>query len=125
MGLAVLAGSAGCGGDGAEPPEPAPSFPAVSQPPAVSQSPAVEFGFEIAGGRASPPLERATVPRGSPVRIVVSGDQPDELHLHGYDLSAQIAPSQPGVIEFTADQTGLFELETHESGLVLLQLQVE
>lgn len=113
--LAALVGSAGCGGDGADP----------SPSPAATTSPAVEFAFEITDGRASPPLDRATVPRGSPVRIVVSSDQPDELHLHGYDRSAAITPDQPGVIELIADQTGLFELEAHEAGQVLLQLLVE
>jgi hypothetical protein len=70
-------------------------------------------------------LDRATVELGRTVRIVVSSDQADEVHLHGYDLDAPTGPGAPGVIEFVADQAGLFELETHETGLVLLQLQVE
>lgn len=102
-------------------PDPTPSEPAPS-PTAGS----VElFEFEIAGGVATPPLDRATVEQGSQVRIMVTSDQPDELHLHGYDLDAQTAPGEPGVIEFVADRAGLFELETHDSGLVLLQLVVE
>jgi len=34
------------------------------------------------------------------------------------------APGQPTTIEFTANQTGVFEVETHQSNLLLLQLQV-
>lgn len=83
------------------------------------------FEFQIANGQANPPLERATVEQGATVRMVVTSDRPDEVHLHGYELSANVGPGVEGVIEFVADRTGLFELETHETGLVLLQLQVQ
>lgn len=81
--------------------------------------------LEIAGGQVEPPLGRVTVDQGATVRIVVTSDQPDELHLHGYDLETEATPDAAGVLEFVADQTGVFELETHETALVLLQLQVE
>ncbi|MGH3681613.1 MAG: hypothetical protein ACRDT2_15385 [Natronosporangium sp.] len=100
----------------------------ASATPTAPASPAEDvqlLEFDIADGQASPPLDRVTVDRGTTVRIVVTGDQPDELHLHGYDLSARIGPGEQGVIEFVADQTGLFELETHDTALVLLQLQVQ
>lgn len=118
MAMAVVAALAGCGGGGggANPPD-----REVSR----STAPAERFEFEIADGRASPPLDRATVARGSTVQIVVTSDQPDELHLHGYDLTVRVGPGEPGSVEFTADQTGLFELEVHDAGLVLLQLIVE
>ena len=93
--------------------------------PTGTAEPDAVFAFAIAAGRAEPPLDRHTVAEGSTVRIEVTSDQADELHLHGYDLAAEVGPGKPAVIEFTADQTGLFELETHESALVLLQLEVE
>lgn len=37
---------------------------------------------------------------------------------------AVLEPGEPGVLEFTADIEGRFELETHELGLQLLQLEV-
>jgi hypothetical protein len=98
---------------------------ATPSTPASPPADAHVFEFEITDGRASPPLERASVQHGETVRIVVTGDQPDEVHLHGYDLTTEVGPGRPGVIEFEAGQTGLFELETHETGLVLLQLQVQ
>lgn len=102
-------------GDGGTTP-PAPTEPAED---------AEVFAFEITGGQADPPLDRAVVEQGATVRIEVTSDQPDEVHLHGYDLSAPVGPGEQGVIEFVADRSGLFELETHETGLVLLQLQVQ
>jgi hypothetical protein len=137
-GLAVVAlvGLGGCGGgDGGGPvitTDPASSRTAVgpgpgSGTPTPSGSPTADqelFEFAISGGQASPPLDRVTVALGRTVRIVVTSDQADEVHLHGYDLDAHTGPGEPGVIEFVADQAGLFELETHETGLVLLQLLV-
>jgi hypothetical protein len=82
------------------------------------------FEFEISSGSADPPLDRVTVAQGVTVRIVVTADEADELHLHGYDLTAALEPGREAVLEFVADRSGLFELETHHSGLVLLQLAV-
>lgn len=92
--------------------------------PPPSQADAT-FEFDIVDGSASPSLLRESVGQGATVRIVVTSDRADELHLHGYDETAEVGPDQPGVIEFVADQTGQFELETHDSGIVLLQLQVQ
>jgi hypothetical protein len=83
-----------------------------------------QLEITITGGVPDPPLSRVTFPRGTRMRIVVTSDEPDELHLHGYDLEAAIGPGEEGAIEFVADQTGLFELETHESRLVLVQLAI-
>src|SRR5918992_2329014 len=35
------------------------------------------------------------VERGDTVRIVVAADAPDEIHLHGYDITRNAAPGQP------------------------------
>ena len=96
--------------------------------PSPTASPATDvelLEFDISGGVADPPLSRVTVDRGTTVRIVVTSDEADEIHLHGYDLQAEIGPGEEGVIEFVADESGLFELETHHSGLRLLQLAVQ
>lgn len=83
------------------------------------------FTFTIAGGVADPQLEQHRVAQGSTVRIEVTSDVADELHLHGYDETADVTAGETAVIEFTADLTGRFELETHETGLTLLDLLVE
>lgn len=103
--------------------------PTTTEGPPAPTEPAVELiEFEITDGRAEPPLQRITVEQGATVRIVVTGDAPDEIHLHGYDLEAELVPGDPAVIEFVADRDGQFELETHGNhdtgALVLLQLLV-
>lgn len=132
----ALGALAACGGD--DPAEPEPTGPAASPTEALPHGDSNDttsptptepdialFEFTLTDGVADPPLERVTVERGTTVRIVVTSDEPDELHLHGYDLYADVGPGEEGVIEFVADEPGLFELETHARHQVLLQLAVQ
>jgi len=78
----------------------------------------VEAGSVEGGGRI--PVELDTE-----VRLVVTADVADEVHIHGYDLFADVAPGTPATLEFVADIPGIFEVELESSGLVLLELVVE
>ncbi|WCN79052.1 hypothetical protein [Micromonospora sp. LH3U1] len=97
-----------------------------STPSATASTPAVdkEIIVTIAKRRVDPPTGRVTVSKGQLVRITVTSDVSDELHVHGYDLGARLPAGTPGSVEFRADKTGLFEVETHETELVLFQLVV-
>ncbi|MFF5180121.1 hypothetical protein ACFY2Q_19030 [Micromonospora sp. NPDC000316] len=83
-----------------------------------------EITVTIAKRRVTPPTGRVTVSKGELVRITVTSDTADELHVHGYDLGARLPAGAPGSVQFRADKTGLFEVETHETELVLFQLVV-
>ncbi|MEU3164711.1 hypothetical protein [Streptosporangium sp. NPDC006930] len=83
-----------------------------------------EITVTIAGRQVTPPPGRIDVTKGQTVRITVTGDAPDEAHVHGYDKAATLTPGTPATIEFVADQDGLFEVETHDSKLQLFQLVV-
>ncbi|WP_214107798.1 hypothetical protein [Acrocarpospora catenulata] len=87
--------------------------------------PAKEITVTIANRTVTPPPGRVEVAKGQQVKITVTSDVADEAHVHGYDKSAALAPGAPATIDFVADQDGLFEVETHESGLQLLQLAVQ
>lgn len=102
------------------PPEPGPGSP----PPAVSAGPVKLVEITVSGRSVSPPPGRVEVKQGEQVRMVIHSDTPDEVHVHGYDLEKPVGPGQDAVIEFAATQTGLFEVETHDSGLLLTQLAV-
>jgi hypothetical protein len=65
-------------------------------------------GGEVVGGPAA-----VKVTKGDIVRIVVSGDATDEIHLHGYDIYKALAPGKPARFVFTAQVEGIFELESH------------
>ena len=79
----------------------------------------------VKDGKVSPKTHRVKVAVGSSVRILFSSDVDDEVHVHGYDIERDVSAGQSVAIEFTADQTGVFEVETHESDLLLLQLQMQ
>jgi hypothetical protein len=67
---------------------------------------------------------RFTVTQGEDVRILVRADITDEVHLHGYDLRADVAPGDPARIDFVADVAGVFECELEDAGTLLFQLEI-
>jgi hypothetical protein len=73
----------------------------------------------------NPSFERTVqVGVNTPVQIQVTADRSEEAHLHGYDLTADLEPGVPGVIDFVASTPGLFLLELEGSHLLLAQLEV-
>jgi FtsP/CotA-like multicopper oxidase with cupredoxin domain len=58
-------------------------------------------------------VKTLTATKGDNVRLVVSADAPDEVHLHGYDIEKEAEPGKPAVISFKANLEGAFELESH------------
>jgi heme/copper-type cytochrome/quinol oxidase subunit 2 len=61
---------------------------------------------------------------GETVTLAVSSDAADEVHVHGYDVTAKVAAGRPATLTFPADVPGVFEVELHEAGTMLLSLQV-
>lgn len=58
-------------------------------------------------------VDTVRVKRNQLVRLEVSTGSADELHLHGYDLTAQSSRSQPAIFRFKAMHTGRFAIVTH------------
>ena len=84
----------------------------------------VEISVIIGQTSGSAVAYQATL--GSKVQIkILNPDADDEFHLHGYDLSAIATAGQETMIEFTADQLGSFDLESHKTGDWILTLVVE
>ncbi|HTJ34022.1 MAG TPA: hypothetical protein VL738_12395 [Dactylosporangium sp.] len=138
---ALLAFAAACGDDPAPPASPGTAAAPASTAPAIATSAIAsptakaeasptakavnkEVSYTIVKRRANPPTGRVEVAKGDVVRITVTSDEADELHVHGYDLELPLAAGTPGSLTLTADKTGLFEVETHKSHLVLFQLVV-
>lgn len=70
-------------------------------------------------------IVRAKVDEGDLVVIVVDADVSDEIHLHGYDLSADVAPGDPARLEFRAKIPGRFEVELEERSRQIAEIEVE
>lgn len=67
------------------------------------------------------------VPLGSTVTLMITNpDADDEFHLHGYELGdgIEMPAGQTETFTFTADTAGQFEVESHETGTVLVTLNV-
>ena len=79
----------------------------------------------VTGDEVETASRRVRVDRGEKVRIRVQADRAEEVHLHGYDLSEDVAPGKPAVIDFTADAAGVFEVELEQAKLKLFELQVQ
>ncbi|MFC6081279.1 cupredoxin domain-containing protein [Sphaerisporangium aureirubrum] len=105
----LLAGTTACGG---------------AAPPPAAAGTVKTLVASIAGGTVSPAPGRVDVARGQTVRITVTSDVADVLHVHGYDKSVSLRPGVAGTVEFVADTSGIFEVETHEQELQLFQLLV-
>lgn len=84
----------------------------------------VTVTVSITDGTVTPKPSRVKIPLGSTVELQVTSDVDDEVHVHGFDVEEPLDAGRTTTIELTADQPGLYEVETHESGLQLLQLEV-
>jgi len=78
----------------------------------------------VRNGEPTGGIVRAEAKKGDPVVVIVRSDVADEVHVHGYDLMADVAPGKPVRIEFTANLTGRFEIELEGRGKQIAQLTV-
>jgi len=82
-------------------------------PTAVEPPPPEVTRIQLRGGAVVGGAKTIEAEAGETVRIVVRADQPDEIHLHGYDITQEAAPGQPARFRFKADAEGEFVLESH------------
>ncbi|MEV6327258.1 hypothetical protein [Streptomyces sp. NPDC051909] len=102
----------------------APADTPASPAPTFTAAPGRTLAVTITGDSVQPPPSRVEVRQGERITLQVTGDHTDTVHVHGYDRELPLTPDRTATLTFTADRTGLFEVETHESGLVLTQLVV-
>lgn len=123
LALVVLVATAGCGPLSTTHHNPGSDHAvATSAPSPLPGEPHVEIA--IAGGQVSPPSGWLELRKGQTITITITSDVADEVHVHGYDLKAALTPGKPVTLRFEVNMTGVFQVETHESKLVLTQLAV-
>lgn len=103
-----------------------PQAPAGALAPTASDAiPGKEvFDLVVKDGKLESGQSVMQVHQGEQVVLRISSDASDELHLHGYDLHAQITPEENAVLEFSANRTGRFTLELHRANTELGALEV-
>ncbi|MEU3775085.1 hypothetical protein AB0F11_18095 [Streptomyces sp. NPDC032472] len=121
---AAAPGASAGGHDHAAPPTgSAPTGPAPSDGSAQAGADRT-VTITVRDGRVSPAPGRTELKRGARIALRVTSDRTDTLHVHGYDKELALPAGQEATLVLTADRTGLFEVETHASRLVLTQLLV-
>jgi hypothetical protein len=110
----------------ARPQSAAPPAPATATAPALAapDPPTSDFEFEISAGQVRGPLA-LQVTEGQRVRLRVRSDVADELHVHGYDLSAPLPAGEAVALTFVAQRAGRFDIELHHTHRALAALEVQ
>ena len=92
-----------------------------SQKPAEPAVPEIkiENGAPVGG------VAEIEVTEGDELRVAITTDAPDELHLHTYDVYLDIVPGKTNelVVE-SADIGGIFELESHSTAALIAEISV-
>jgi hypothetical protein len=88
-------------------------------PPPPHRVVVVVEGAQPVGG-----VKHVPIAQGEEVLLIVRSDVADEVHLHGYDLAAEVAPGVPARIRFRADDVGEFEVELEERAVPIVELVV-
>lgn len=113
-------------------PTPATTSPVTAtQPAATTPRPTATTDnkpqvFVIRTKAGAPVGEPASVDveKGDTVRIDVTSDVDEEVHVHGYDISKAVAAGRRARLRFPATIDGRFEIEFHESGEKIGELTV-
>ena len=99
------------------------SSPSTSESPSTEgDRPTIEITFE--GDTVTPNGERVSVPMGEEVDLVVTADQPGELHVHSTPEQELSYEAGTTTLPVTIDQPGVVEVESHDLGLTIVQLEV-
>ena len=128
-------GSTGAGSeatDSSELEESAVSTPSATEEPSTEPSPQPSgepsdddgIEVEIEGGEISPNGKRVKVDVGEPVTLEVESDRPGEFHVHSTPEQTIAFGKGETTVEITIDTPGVVDVEEHEAGIVVLQLEV-
>lgn len=75
-------------------------------------------------GRVSGGVQTYSFQEGDQIRLTVRADVADHVHIHGFDLFADVAPGQPARFTFRADLSGSFDIELEDRHVPLAELRV-
>jgi heme/copper-type cytochrome/quinol oxidase subunit 2 len=100
----------------------------TSTAPTTTAKPAVpartRVTITVRAGHVIGGIRRVTLPKGALVELVVTADVADEVHLHGYDISRDVAPGAPARLRFKATTSGRFEVELEQRQLQIAEITV-
>jgi plastocyanin len=77
----------------------------------------------VSNGKVHPADHREDVSVGDTVKLTVSSDRDDIVHVHGVNIEKPVSAGASVTITFKVTDPGIYEVETHESDLTLLQIE--
>ena len=81
--------------------------------------------IEIRNGEPVGGVKEIEVVEGEELRVNVTTDAADELHLHGFDVYLDVVPGKTNKLVLdNADIPGVLELESHSTGALIAQISV-
>lgn len=78
----------------------------------------------VVNGAPKGGIVRETVKKDDRVVLVITSDVADEIHLHGYDISRDVAAGGTARIPFKATIPGRFEVELEDRGVQIADITV-
>lgn len=84
----------------------------------------ISFQLKIVNRKLVSGLPTLQVKEGDNVTIRITVDEPEELHLHGYDKSIDLEKDVEGSLTFTANLSGAFPYELEKSKTEIGTLEV-
>lgn len=85
-------------------------------PPEPSAVNATVINLPIENRSTTLTREDLQATQGETVRLTVTTDESGEVHLHGYNLTADVSPDHPGELVFEATTAGAFAINFHVFG---------
>jgi hypothetical protein len=123
--LSCLVLVSGCGQDDASGTSKATSSATPSPSGGGSSSAgAQQIKVTFRGDSVTPSGERVEVAAGKPVELVVTADTAGELHVHSSPEQELAYDAGTTTLELTIDQPGVVDVESHDLGKTIVQLEV-
>jgi hypothetical protein len=100
----------------------------TSEPTESTEEPgddAVEVDITIADGEIRPLGETVEAEPGQEIRLIVDSDAHDEFHVHSEpEHEFEIVEGENQRFSFTIDDPAVYEMESHELGVVIVKFQI-
>jgi plastocyanin len=133
VGAVILTGCGGSSDDSSSTPS-APlaeaTIVATTPPTATATATATEDGVKaiditMTGTKVSPAPGTIRIDKGTKVELTITRDSDGSIHLHGIGEDSKDAKAGvPVTFSFTADESGVYEVESHDPDRLLTKLQV-
>jgi len=108
-----------------ESPPPVPTaVPSIAPPPPPASPARRVIAVTVAGGKVTGVESRVPAQLGERLELRVTSDVAEQVHVHGYDLTADVAAGATVSVDVDATIPGSFEVELEKSHKTLFQLRV-